>query len=47
MERIEKALNFYNEKEFEKAIDIFSSILETIIKHQLKTVHFCALRTKF
>ena len=29
MERIEKALNFYNEKEYEKAIDIFSSILET------------------
>ena len=29
MERIEKALNFYNEKEYGKAIDIFSSILET------------------
>ena len=29
MDRIEKALKFYNEKEYEKAIDIFSSILET------------------
>ena len=29
MDRIEKALKFYNDKEYEKAIDIFSSLLET------------------
>jgi len=29
MERIEKALKLYNEKEYQKAIDIFASILET------------------